>query len=439
MSFKYQSIANQIREQLLSNEYKPGEKLPSIHKLSCEMSCNPDTVIKAYQLLESEHLVYAVSKSGFYAVKSKEKAENRKKIIDMRTAGLSDNINPYIDFFHCMEQAAFQYGKRLFDYAPPQGLPELIQVLTKHMTEFHIFTKANDVFVTNGSQQALSILTAMPFPNGRSTVLVEQPTYSFILQILKCNGIDAAGIARGKDGIDMGELEAIFRKGDIKFFYTMPRYQNPTGYSYTNNQKKDILRLAAKYNVYIVEDDYLADLEVDTKTDTMFGLDESHHTVYVRSFSKTLLPGLRLGMAILPQSLQCDFILRKQCMDLNTSPLTQGALEIYLRSSMYRHHVQRTRKYFQKKMNLVKENYERYLLGKVRCRIPITGIFAYIELENSIAGTLQNRLSKSGVLVSNADDSFISQFRHPQAVRLCICKPDSSEISEAFDLIKRYL
>ena len=439
MTFKYQIVADLIKQKLFSGEYKPGKKLPSIKTLTKELSFNADTIIRAYKLLETQHLIYAVSKSGYYAVKSVEKVNKENEIIDMLTTCPPDDINPYKDFYHCMEKAIALYEKKLFSYSSPKGMPELIHVLVKHMATFQVFTKPDNIFITNGSQQALYILGAMSFPNAGSKVLVEQPTYSVMLQILKCTKTPVIGIKRTHDGIDMDELESIFKQGDIKFFYTMPRYQNPTGFSYSNTQKTEIIQLASKYGVYIVEDDYLSDLELDTKADPMYAMREQDLIIYIRSFSKALLPGLRLGMAILPEKLHNEFILYKRSMDLNTPILTQGALEIYLQSSMYQYHVNKTKKHYKKKMAVLRESCEQQLADIASFFVPSTGIFAYIETNGVSSDRLVNMLSKHGLLVSSTNNCYIDAFMHLEGLRLCTCKIESENIKKAVKLIKQQL
>ena len=175
----------------------------------------------------------------------------------MLNTSVPDKINPYKDFQHCMDKAISIYGKKLFEYSSPKGMPELINTLTKHLMNFQIFVESEKIFITNGSQQALYILGAMSFQDGRSKVLVEQPTYSVMLKILENAKIPVVGIKRTNEGLDLNELEKIFKNGDIKFFYTMPRYQNPTGFCYNNDQKKEIIKLAEKYDLYNLEDDDL--------------------------------------------------------------------------------------------------------------------------------------------------------------------------------------
>lgn len=436
MGYKYEAVADLIKKNIYFGKYKPGGKLPSIHQLSEELTYNTDTIVKAYKQLEEEHLIYAVPKSGYYVMKNEDKIGTNKNVIDMLNIYLPDKINPYKDFSHCMDKAISIYGKKLFEYSSPKGMPELIKVLTKHLMNFQIFTKPENIFITNGSQQALFILTAMSFPGGRSKVLVEQPTYSVMLKILENAKIPVIGIKRTQVGIDLNELEAIFRKGDIKFFYTMPRYQNPTGFCYDNIQKKEIIRLSEKYDVYIVEDDYLLDLELDKKSDPMYTMIHKNRIIYIRSFSKTLLPGLRLGMAILPKELHGKFIDFKYSIDLNTSILTQGALEVYLKSSMYKFHIKRTRSFYKNKMDVLKQQCNKALTDKITWYIPDTGLYAYIETKEVSADIIENSLLNNKVLVSSTRNCYIEGFKHTDGIRLCVCNANDEDIRRAVNIME---
>jgi DNA-binding transcriptional MocR family regulator len=436
MGYKYEAVIDIIKNNVYSGSYKSGEKLPSIQKLSKELAYNTDTIVKAYKQLEEEHLIYAVPKSGYYVMKNEDKIGANKSAVDMLNTCLPDKINPYKDFYHCMDKAISIYEKKLFEYSSPKGMPELINVLTKHLMNFQIFTKSENIFITNGSQQALYILGAMSFPGNRLKVLVEQPTYSVMLKILECAKTPVIGIERTCEGIDLNELEAIFRKGDIKFFYIMPRYQNPTGFCYNNTQKKEIIRLAEKYDVYLVEDDYLADLELDKKSDSMYAMGNYDRSIYIRSFSKTFLPGLRLGMVILPKAFHEKFIDFKYSIDLNTSILTQGALEIYLKSSMYRFHIKRTKKYYKDKMDVLKKLCSRSVNDKITWYIPETGLYAYLEAKDVTSESLVNRLLNSRVLVSSTKNCYIEGFKRAEGIRLCVCNASEEDIRRVIDIIE---
>lgn len=432
--YKYQIVAESMREKIRKNELKPGEKLPSIKELVKISGYNSDTVIKAYQLLEQEHLIYSAQRSGYYVVKSKYERKNTAKI-DLITVSPPESIHPYKDFYHCMEKSINIYKNKLLEYDKPQGMDELRTALVKHLMNSHIFTRQQDIFITNGAQQSLYILAAMPFPSGNRRIVVEQPTYSVMLKVLQCNNIPATGVRRSEEGLDLKGLETAFQSGDVKFFYIMPRFQNPTGFRYSKKEKQDILELADRYGVYIVEDDYLADLEIEEKQDSLYAMGAKDKIIYIRSFSKTLLPGLRLGMTILPEILQESFTLFKQSMDLNTSILTQGALEIYLKSSMYKSHITRTKRFYHKKMQTLRTACQEIFTEQVKYHIPSTGIYALIETEKNTSEILVNCLKKKNILVSSIMNCYLNDFPASEGIRFCICTCKEEDFRPVIQLI----
>jgi DNA-binding transcriptional MocR family regulator len=195
----------------------------------------------------------------------------------------------------------------------------------------------------------------MYFPNAKINVVVEQPTYQGMLECLEQNHIAAIGVSRDFDGLDFDGLERAFRNDNVKFFYTIPRFNNPLGLSYTNDDKKKILALAEKYNVYIVEDDYLGDLESNPKSTPIFSFDQSDRVIYIKTFSKVLLPSLRIAAVVLPKLLINTFREYKYWSDINTPLISQGALEIYINSGMFNLHINRIRNLYFQRMNDLKE------------------------------------------------------------------------------------
>lgn len=129
---------------------------------------------------------------------------------------------------------------------------------------------------------------------------------------------------------------------------------NPLGTSYSEKDKRCIAELAEKYDVYIVEDDYLADLDKSKKSLPIYYYDIWERVVYLKSFSKTFMPGIRLGAVILQEKLKSEFLKHKRYYDLSTSALEQGALEIYINSGMYKKHIQKNPVYIYEKNELFK-------------------------------------------------------------------------------------
>lgn len=435
---KYEMIKNAIKKELQSGALQPGEKLPSIRSLSARFACNKNTVIRAYQELEKEHLIYSVPKSGYYSIRRPgvPDEDEAAEFVDFSSANPDPEIMPYKDFQHCLNRAIKLYQDELFTYSDPQGFLSLRKELVKHLADYQIFTRPEQVSIVSGSQQALNLLAMMPFPNGKNVILVEQPTYHGMIRIIDALGLTAIGIRRTKKGIDLDELECHFRNNQIKFFYTMPRFHNPLGTSYDQEVKKQIAKLAAKYDVYIVEDDYLLDLETDPKNDPVFSYDLSGHTIYLKSFSKVMLPGLRMGAILLPSILTESFRLFKSACDISSATLSQAALEIYLKCGMYSRHTASMRNLYQKRMKILKEVCDLHLPPEMNAAAETGGIFGQLDLPKQLpAKEWIACLRQHHILVSSIDHCFLKTFPKVNGFRLSIIQTDKTQIEKGIRMM----
>ena len=335
-----------MESKIQEGQYRSGQK-----RLPFEVRHNPtgaiSTVIRAYTELEKRHAIYSVSQSGYYVVQKDGDSNNMdKSLIDFASASPDVNVFPYLDFQHCLNKAIDTYKYELFTYGDPQGMEKLRRTLVSHLAGAQVFTSAERIMITAGAQQALEILKNA-VSGGKSVILVEQPSYNNYLRcwrVKECRYRNHPHCA----GIDLQALEEQFRSGHIKFFYTMSRYHNPLGNSYSAEQRKAIANLAAKYDVYIVEDDYMADLGEERGYDPIYAYNRTSHVVYLKSFSKIIFPGLRLGAVVLPERLLDTFRAFKSYGD--TSSLSQAALEIYISNGMYERHKQKIYSQYETRM-----------------------------------------------------------------------------------------
>ncbi|KIL39118.1 GntR family transcriptional regulator [Gordoniibacillus kamchatkensis] len=435
---KYEYVKTFLREQLHSGAIKPGAKMPSIRQLSIQLGSSKNTIIRAYGDLEKEHLIYGVPKSGYYAILRSSKAEDRAKgLIDFSAAAPDPGVIPYEELQHGLSRAVELYGDHLFTYGDPQGFLSLREAISRHLAKSQVFAGPERICVVSGSLQALHLLALMPFPNGKSAVLVEQPGYAGMNRSIGLLGVTAIGIARTEAGIDLDELERHFRNNPIKFFYTVPRFHNPLGTSLSRSQKETIAQLAAKYDVYVVEDDYLADLETDSKADPICSYDRSGRVIYIRSFSKIMLPGLRLGAAVVPAAVMPMFRMHKAVSDSSTAALSQAALELHFGSGLFQRHAALMRERYGVRMKVLQAACDRYLNDDFRLSRPEGGIFAQLELPEQLpAEELAAALRLRNVEVMPTTHCYIPGFDAVNGVRLSIIRTNENEIDTGIRLIR---
>ena len=435
--YKYELICENLKAEIENNKIKPGESLPSIRNLSKKYNTSVGTIIKSLSILENQHLVYSKPQSGYYVIeKGFTKNNSENEMIQASTSYPDINLFPYDDFQHCMIQAINTNKENLFSYTNPQGLPSLLQTIQKHLEDYQIFTKLDNLFITTGSQQAIDLLTKMPFPNKGDTILVEQPTYYGALKAFELNNIPTVGIKRDFSGINLNELEEKFKKYNFKFFYTTPRLHNPLGYSYTIKEMKSILYLAEKYKVYILEDDCMADFISSSKLLPMYAYDKNDFVINAKSFSKILLPGLRLSSLVLPEILIDTFSEYKKWADVNSTIISQGALEIFIKSGMYAIHKEKMKLLYSDRISYLIKKIENNMKDNLTFSKPSGGYFLCIKTPNgSNYSKVMKILDAQNIKMVDIRVCFLKNNRNSSYYRLSVSKMNKKSIDIAIPKI----
>lgn len=326
---KYEKVVAYLKEGIESGTFPTGSRLPSIRNISQDFHCSKDTVQRALLELRYEKYIYSKPQSGYYVLEQQSSHDDLEILVN------DEHLGAYDDFRLCVNETLIGRENYLYNYYEHQeGLEDLRQSVQKLLFEQAIYSKPNQLVLTSGTQQALFILSQIDFPSRTQEILVEQPTYHRMNQLLLAQGLPYQTIERRIDGIDLNELEQHFKTGKIKFFYTIPRFHYPLGHSYSDQEKRTILDLAAKYQVYIVEDDYLGDLD-PKMGQTFHYLDQNDLVIYIKSFSTSLFPALRITALILPNAIKEAFVSYKNILDYDNNLIMQKALSLYIDSQLF--------------------------------------------------------------------------------------------------------
>ena len=325
---KYQVVVSFLKKGIESGKFPTGSRLPSIRQLSQDFHCSKDTIQRALLELRHEQYLYAKPQSGYYVLEQGQHQDLEIEVTD-------EHASAYDDFRLCVNETLIGRENYLFNYYDNQeGLEELRQSVHQLLFNQALYCKPDQLVLTSGTQQALFILSQIDFPSQGEEILVEQPTYHRMNRLLVAQGLAYQTIERRIDGIDLEELEEQFKSGKIKFFYTIPRFHYPLGHSYSDQEKRTILDLANQYGVYIVEDDYLGDLD-SKKGQTFHYLDTEDRVIYIKSFSTSLFPALRITALILPNALKDAFVSYKNILDYDSNLIMQKALSLYIDSQLF--------------------------------------------------------------------------------------------------------
>ena len=338
----YEQIAEDIKKYIVSNKIFQGYKLPSITKLCEKYNCSKGTVIKAYDTLCKEHIVYSSPQRGFFVADNLMRfCEESSGIYDLSTGNpLVSNI-PVVDIQHCLNSAVELYSN-ISLAGGSRGVPSVLEILPDLLVKSDIYCKNKNIYISQGVLQVLTLLSKMPFPNGNDTILIEEPSYVYYIDFLRHENLEVKTIKRDENGINIKELEEIFKNEKIKFFYTIPRNHNPLGTYYSVRQRKSIIELAHKYNVYVVEDDYFSDVYSLPNYSPIYYYSDFKNCIYLKSYSKTI-PYIRIGAAVIPDDLidRYEEWIKYSYYSSYYMPslVSQATFESYIKSNIYENHI----------------------------------------------------------------------------------------------------
>lgn len=452
---KYTEISKHIKKMIDENTVEDGEKLPSIRKLSKILMVNDVTVVNAYKKLEAEGYAYKKMGSGTYAKKrdtnlrfrkeysttlKKISGEELKKYVDFTGEITSSEFFPVTVFKDVLNEVLDRDGAEAFAYKESLGYEGLRNSISKFFWDSKVSTE--DILIISGAQQGIDIVSKSII-NVHDNVIVEKPTYSGALTVFKWRRANIFEVDILEDGIDLHGFGEILKKNRIKCFYAMSYFQNPTGATYSLKKKLKILELAELYNFYIVEDDYLSELIYDNKKYQSFkSLDVNDRVIYIKSFSKLFLPGIRLGYMISPEIHKEQIQNSKINTDISTSSLMQRALDLYINRNLWREHMTYLNMAYKSKYEFMLDCIEKYFHNVVTYYTPEGGIYFYFKIVDNIkinsmelfySCKTRNVLITPGVLFYKNAEKGNNYFR------LSFSEIKKSEIEEGIKIISEIL
>lgn len=303
------------------------------------------------------------------------KLANKKEFISF-AGGLPNNeLFPNYELKQVFKNFSQNLPNDIFQYAPTAGLDKLILLIKQQ------FNLKEELLISNGAQQALDLVSAV-FINSKDRVLVEEPTYLGATGVFKSYGARCESVSLQKDGIDLDILENKLKNKTYKFLYIIPNFQNPSSISYTNKKRKALAKLAIKYNLIIIEDDPYAYLDFKNKLKTKVFDYAPNNTIYLGSFSKILIPALRIGYIMANKTLLSKINIAKQYKDLHTNLFSQYILYEYLKEFDIFKHIKELQETYEKKANLFYITIKKELGDILEINRPKGGMFVWAKLKD---------------------------------------------------------
>ena len=341
-----------------------------------------------------------------------------------------------------------EISKRIFDEMPvlalQYGITEGYTPLRQRIKEYMKQTKNigrdfDDIIITSGATQIIDLTTKV-FCNFGDTVICETPSFIGSLNCFRSYGCKLKGVPVEADGINVEILEEKLKTSEnVKFIYTIPNFQNPSGATMSLEKRKRVYELAKKYGVLILEDNPYGDLRVAGEdVPNIKSFDEDGIVIYAGSFSKVLAPGIRAGYVIAPAEIISKMTVGKQAADTHSTMFTQILVDEWMKSTDLNEHINKIRQIYRRKLNLMCDLIDEYWGDFVKYVRPEGGLFVWCELPESVnmlefaAKCVENKVA---VVPGNAFT--VEPEETTNCIRLNFSTPSDEKIVEGMEILKK--
>jgi DNA-binding transcriptional MocR family regulator len=456
--FLYEKIVRQISEALDEGVIVREEKLPSLRLMSRRYHCSLSVVMQAYEVLEAQGRIYSVEKSGFFAadclsaplptpekepfsLKSREakpvsilgrivEASNDHSTIPLG-AGLPDSS--YLPLpalkreFHTLLK---EQPECLIEYTDELGDPGLRKEIAKIMKLRGVIVNPEEILLTNGCTEALSLAIQSCSSPG-DVIVLECPIFMGTIGMLKELKRRIITVPTSPEtGMDLGRLEEVLRNEDVKAVVMTALYQNPLGFVMPEEARKQVVELVEHFETVLIEDDVYHDCSFHHAQDRCLkSFDSSGGVIYCASFSKTLSPAMRSGWLIGGTYLhRCRNL--KMSLTLGNSGLSQKVLARYLATPGYERHLVRLQKTMSRQAREMSVLLHRYLPEGTAISQPKGGYYLWVELPqgNDTLALFEKALDLGISIVPGK--AFSPEERYGNCMRITFASPMTPEIEE---------
>lgn len=453
----YLQIRDRIKRLIQSGALQPGDRLPSIRALAQDIQVSPLTVTEAYGVLEGDDLIYARPGSGYFVRTPVARlatptasafAPTQTVIIqEQQTSGFCEQFMaslqlqaqpnlidfssgfPHLgeqkDFARLARRAVSQAGDALLRYGLPQGQPVLQQQITQMLVHQGLVVAPEQIIITNGSEQGLSLAMQHYLEPG-DWVIVESPTYHGAIALLENLGARIIGIPMQADGMNLELLEQYLRSHRPKLIYTISTLHNPTGITTSLDHRRQLIALANQYECPILEDNAYESLHFETVPPPIKALDQQDCVTYVGTFSKTLMPGLRVGYLVAPNSQRQALLRQKLLHDFHVATISQAVVSEYLASGYYRRHLDRLRTHNRQNCELMLQVLSQHFPSGATWTVPQGGLFLWVHFPEPLPlQRISHEAIQQGVLIACGSAFFPGRQGYP-ALRLNFSQPSGA-------------
>ncbi|PIE17242.1 MAG: hypothetical protein CSA66_06320 [Proteobacteria bacterium] len=467
----YRQIAEQLAARIRQGTLPAGFKLPPSRRLAGQLGAHRNTVVRAYEALGAGGLITSTVGRGTFVADRVDAPPQRTEalgelpwgtllsraaegerlarlerlartavagdVINLTRMQPSDDLLPHDLMRRCVDHVFRAEGPAALGYASRQGLPRLRELIVEDLARVGVPASADHLLVTTGSQQGIDLI-ARALVNPGDAFLTEGRTYSGALNVLAASGARVVGVACDEQGPEISALQAYARRR-VKGLYLIPNSRNPTGTTISTARREAIISWSHRASVPLVEDDYGADLDLDGRPapPALRALDPD--VFYLGTFSKKLIPALRVGFVLSPAPLTQTLVSLKHAMDLGTSALLQHALAEFLARGYMRTHLKRLLPAYRDRRDALAEALRAHLPPEVSWAPPSRGVVQWLTLPAGVsAEEAFEEAKRQGVLVSPGS-LYTTGARSREGLRLCLCAEPPARLADGARRLGRAL
>ena len=308
------------------------------------------------------------------------------------------------------EQVFNETGSSCLQYSNSEGLLELREYISEHYHKTqNLSIDPTSILITNGSQQALDLIAKITLNDG-DQVIIEEPGYLGAIQALSLYRPRYCPVPVTDQGMDIFVLEEQFKNHVPKLMYTVPNFQNPSGITYPRENRKKIAELISGKEVLLVEDDPYGALRFKGEAAPSFYHFVPKQTILLGSFSKMVVPGLRLGWVVAPGEIFEKLLIAKQAADLHTSNFTQHIMNRFLRDNDLDDHIDTINKAYGSQCSAMLAAIDHFFPEIVSCTRPDGGMFLWGSLPDHLSSLeLFDHAVESGVIFVPGEPFYTSE------------------------------
>jgi DNA-binding transcriptional MocR family regulator len=439
----YKQLHEQIAAAISSGRMVAGERLPATRELAGSIGLARASVEAAYKLLEADGLIKGYVGRGSFVegrshvdweslIPAEESAQPvaPEAVVSFSASKPSEAEFPIEEFrATCREVIDSPQAMQILQLGPASGYGPLRKFLMDSMRARGIARPDDDILITSGAQQAFDLIQRVLASRGE-TVLIEDPVYPGLRNVFQRGGARVIGAPMSNDGIEIDSLARILEREHPRLMVLTPNFQNPTGTTIPQDARKEILELARRSGVVIVENDLYGALRYSgPEIAPIKQMDATGDTILLGSFSKIAFPGLRVGWVIGPKHFIARLTEAKEASDLHSDQLSQAVLLRFAESGKLDAHLNKMLRAGAARLKQIINSCEKELPQGSEFTRPRGGMNLWVKLPDYMdAADLAIRASRENVSFLPGKYFAVSR-PQPSSLRLCFAGLEPHKIA----------